>query len=84
MEWPLLWPEDSDKKLAAHTMELLEYVDRPVALKACPCPLAAIHMHQGMDLFETKHSTHPFIQPIEVLAYGFNTYGFLKEKNHLL
>jgi glycerol-3-phosphate dehydrogenase subunit C len=56
-------------------------VDRPVALKACPCPLSAIHMHQGMDLFETKHSTHPFIQPIEVLAYA---YGFLKEKNHLL
>jgi hypothetical protein len=26
MEWPILWPEDSDKKLAANTMELLEYV----------------------------------------------------------
>jgi hypothetical protein len=26
MEWPLFWPEDSDKKLAAHTMELFEYV----------------------------------------------------------
>jgi hypothetical protein len=56
-------------------------VDRSVAFKAFPCPLAATHMHQGMDLFETKHSTHLFIQPIEVLAYA---YGFLKEKNHLV
>lgn len=64
--------------------EVVLKVDRTVALKACPCLLAAIHMHQGMDLFETKHSTHPCIQPIEVLAYEFNAYGFLKEKNHLL
>lgn len=62
-------------------------VGRPVARQAeessnghcvSECPLAATHIHQGMNLLKGETLPHSFTHPIEILAYA---YGFLQERN---